>query len=960
MRHRTTARLDREERKFQKVAMAALSLNEIRARLAAFAERWKDAKDEDADAKSFWDDLFGAYGTNRRQVARFEAPIKKLDGQPGFIDVLWKGKMVVENKSRGKNLAAAKEQALDYIERLKPAERPRYLVTCDFARFEIHDLQTGTETKFTLEELSKHAEALSFIAGYEPKRPTEEAPVNIAAVERLGELYDEMKRGGYPDHDLQEFLVRILFCLFAEDTGVFEPDAFTDIILNRTAEDGSDLGVKLNYAFETLNSEASKRQKALDESLAILPYVNGALFARRLTMAATDSHMREALIRCTEFDWSKISPAIFGSLFQGVMDAAERRAAGAHYTAEENILKVIKPLFLDDLWAEFTAIKTGPKTGREGKLKAFHEKLARLKFFDPACGCGNFLIITYRELRKLEIEVLKELHPRDRNTREIQPVLNVAELSKINVDQFYGIEIDEFPAQIAKVALWLMDHVMNVELGYAFGQAFTRLPLTKSAHITNGNALQIDWKTVIAPEECSYILGNPPFIGSKLLSPNQKADVRLIFPGNSQSGVIDYVGCWYRKAVDHCKDNPGIHCAFVSTNSITQGEQVSALWPGILEDGLKILFAHRTFRWESEARGAAHVHVIIVGFKIQVGADGTSAEPAVLFDYVDPSGAPSRRVVRRINPYLIEGSDTCLPSRRQPLGPVSPMVNGSIPADGGHLLVDDTAAFLAAEPNAKPWLRLYVGADGLINGTDRHCLWLKGCPPHILRTLPHVTARVERVRESRLGSTKIPTQRKAATPTIFTEDRQPQSGSYLAIPRTSSENRPYIPIAFLSSDIIAANDLQMVPGATLYEFGVLQSKAHYAWTATVTGRLESRIRYSSKIAYNNFPWPNPTESQKDAVEKAAQAVLDTRAQFPDSSLADLYDPNTMPPILAKAHAVLDKAVEKAYRAEPFKTDRERVEYLFAMYDKMVTPLAPAVPPTRTKKPARAQKPRLTP
>ena len=519
--------------------MAALSYNEIRARLALFAEKWKEATDEDAEAKSFWDDLFTSYGTNRRQVAKYEVPVTKLDGNKGFIDVLWKGKLIVEHKSRGKDMKAAKVQAEDYMERLKPAERPRFLVTCDFHRFQVFDLHNGHEEHFTLDELPAKSEMLGFLGGYEPKRPSHEAPVNIEAVERLGKLYDAMKDGGYPDHDLQAFLVRVLFCLFAEDTAIFEPDSFTDIILNRTAEDGSDLGIRLAQVFETLDAEKGRRQRALDEAIAGLPYVNGRLFSGHLALAATDSKMRSALVACTDFDWSKISPAIFGSLFQGVMEAADRRAAGAHYTSEDNILKVINPLFLDALRAEFAAIKSGPQRGREQKLEAFHEKLSKLKFLDPACGCGNFLIITYREMRRLEIEVLKELHPAG------QGILDVSLLSKLDVDQFYGIEIDEFPAQIARVALWLMDHVMNVELGYAFGQAITRLPLTKSANIVHGNALQVGWETVIAPEECSYVLGNPPFVGQHYQSAEQKADQQIVMATIAAAGVIDFVANWH-------------------------------------------------------------------------------------------------------------------------------------------------------------------------------------------------------------------------------------------------------------------------------------------------------------------------------------------------------------------------------------------------------------------------------
>jgi hypothetical protein len=916
-------------------------MNEIRARLSAFSETWKSACDEDAEAKSFWDALFECYGTNRRQVARFEYPIKKLDGNWGYIDVLWKGKLIVEHKSLGKNLAEAKKQAEDYMERLKPAERPHYLVTSDFERFEVFDLHNGHEEKFTLSTLADNASSLGFLGGYEPKRPSLETPVNIEAVEKLGALYDSMKDGGYPNHDLQAFLVRILFCLFAEDTGVFEQESFSDIILNRTSEDGSDLGIKLAQIFETLDSPTARRQKALDEALVGLPYVNGQLFSGRLALAATDSKMREALLKCCDFDWSKISPAIFGSLFQGVMEPAERRALGAHYTSEENILKLIRPLFLDSLRAEFAAIKSGPERGRQQKLEAFHEKLAALKFFDPACGCGNFLIITYRELRKLETELLKELHPSG------QAVLDIAELTKVSVDQFYGIEIEEFPSQIARVAMWLMDHVANIELGYAFGQSFTRLPLSKAANIVHGNALQIPWADVIHPAECSYILGNPPFIGHQWRTPEQMQDMEFIWGAEGRFGRLDFVTAWYRKAADFI--TPNIRCAFVSTNSISQGEQVGIMWGDLFQRGVKIHFAHRTFAWESEARGKAHVHCVIIGFGL-----GDTAEK-LLYDYDnDPKGhSPSVIKCDNISPYLLAGPDLVLPSRTDPRPGMPQMTKGSQPTDGGFLILspEDHAELLARDPMATKWVRPYMGGEDFINGKNRWCLWLKDAAPSELRRCPAVLERVEGVRASRQKSPTPSVRECANTPTLFTQDRQP-SQPYLVVPEVSSETRRFIPIGFLSPEIIASNKLQMIPGASLFHFGIMSSTMHMAWMRVVAGRLESRFSYAPAV-YNNFPWTEVTAEQKASVEQAAQAVLDARSVFlppnGESTLADLYDPTSMPPALAKAHADLDRAVEKCYRKEPFDSDRERVEFLFALYEKITTPLSIAAGKKTTRR-----------
>jgi hypothetical protein len=922
-----------------------LSMNEIRARLAAFSERWKDACDEDAEAKSFWDALFECYGTNRRQVARFEYPIKKLDGNWGYIDVLWKGKVIVEHKSRGKNLAEAKKQAEDYMERLKPAERPRYLVTSDFAKFEIIDLHNGHEDKFTLETLADHASLLGFLGGYEPKRPSLEAPVNVEAVEKLGVLYDSMKAGGYPDHDLQAFLVRVLFCLFAEDTGVFEQESFTGIIQHRTSEDGSDLGIKLAQIFETLDSPTARRQKALDEALVGLPYVNGQLFAGRLALAATDSKMRKALLKCCDFDWSKISPAIFGSLFQGVMEPAERRALGAHYTSEENILKLIRPLFLDALRAEFAAIKSGPERGRQQKLEEFHEKIAKLKFFDPACGCGNFLIITYRELRKLETEVLKELHPSG------QAVLDIADLTKVSVDQFFGIEIEEFPAQIARVAMWLMDHVANVDLGYAFGQSFTRLPLTKAANIVHGNALRIPWADVIPQSECSYILGNPPFIGHHLQTAEQKADQHSVCRNIQAAGVLDFVCNWYMKAAEFIQGT-SIRCAFVSTNSITQGEQPGILWNELFNRyHLKIQFAHRTFTWASEARGMAHVHCVIIGF----GLENTPSK--TITDYEGGNDHPVTHEVPNISPYLIATSDTVITNRSTPICDVPSMKYGSKPTDGGNFILSEAEkdALLQSEPGAAKFVKTYLGAREVMDGQTRYCLWLVDITPQELRHLPEVQRRVEAVKVFRSESDAPTTREYASYPTLFRQIAQPR-GDFIIIPRHTSENRRYIPFAYFGPENIVSDSCFFLPETTLYHFGILMSEMHMAWVSQFCGRLESRYRYSKDIVYNNYPWPKATTDQIALVERAAQAVLDARAMFlppaGTSTLADLYDPVAMPPVLAKAHAQLDRAVEKCYRKEPFASDRERVEYLFALYEKLTAPLvAPKIKTLRRKKAA---------
>ncbi len=582
-----------------------LSWNEIKDRALRFSRDWAYAESEDADAKSFWDAFFEVFGVSRRRIATFETRVKKIDGKDGYIDLLWKGNLLIEHKSRGKNLDRAYQQAVDYFPGLREHELPRYVLVSDFARFRLFDLDRGTQSEVALKDLYKHVKLFGFIAGYQPQEIAPENPVNIKAAMRMAKLHDRLKEIGYGGHDLEVYLVRLLFCLFAEDTGIFERTQFAEFIANETRDDGSDLAPRLAQLFEVLNTPEDKRLKNLDEVLARFSYVNGKLFEERLPLASFDTEMRETLLHCCAIDWSQISPAIFGSLFQGVMDAKARRNLGAHYTTETNILKLIKPLFLDGLWAEFHKVKSNSK-----RLHEFHQKLAALKFLDPACGCGNFLVIAYRELRLLELEVLRILY--DSGQRK----LDIGHIVLLDVDQFHGIEIEEFPAQIAQVALWLTDHQMNMRVSEEFGNYFTRLPLKKTPHIVNLNALRLNWREVVKPEALTYILGNPPFSGKQNQDAGQKADMAQVFEKVKGAGVLDYVAAWYLRAAEFMLENPAILTAFVSTNSITQGEQVGVLWSELFRRGVKIHFAHRTFQWSSEARGKAAVHCVIIGFAL--------------------------------------------------------------------------------------------------------------------------------------------------------------------------------------------------------------------------------------------------------------------------------------------------------------------------------------------------------
>jgi len=934
----------------------SLSWNEVRDRAIKFSRQWAGETSERAEAKTFWDEFFDVFGIQRRTVASFEEPVRNLKGQYGFIDLFWSGQLLVEHKSLGQDLGKAGSQAFRYIQDLardgRTNEIPRYVILSDFARIVLHDLEPDDSKDLPLfdqwrvrtidiplADLHKHVREFAFIKGEKPVRLDPEDPANIKAVEMMGNLHDTLKAGGYSGHELERFLVRVLFCLFADDTGIFDqPHIFQNYIKTNTREDGVDLGIQLAQIFEVLDTPPQKRQKNLDEDLALFPYVNGGLFQERLPFAQFNRDMRNALLSCSTFNWSKISPAVFGSLFQSVMEPRERRQSGGHYTSERDILKVIRSLFLDDLKAEFDQIKADKSSRRKTRLDEFHKKLAKLCFLDPACGCGNFLVITYRELRLLEIEVLKAIHGG-------QQVTDIQHLSRLDVDQMYGIELSEWPVRIAEVALWLLDHQMNQILSEAFGQYFVRLPLRASPQIVCGNALRLDWKEVLPPTKCSFILGNPPFVGKQYASPDQKCEMDLICGKIKGGGVLDYVTGWYFKAAQYIQGTE-VTAGFVSTNSITQGEQVGILWNELFNHyRIKIIFGHRPFAWESEARGKAHVHVVVIGF---ANFDAFSKS---LYEYESGSSPGTKIQVRNISPYLVEGSDVCILSRSKPICAVPPIVFGSMPNDGGHLILSDEekTTLVKNEPQSKDFIRPFMGSQEFINGEKRWCLWLPKVSPTTLRKMPEVLKRIESVRQHRETSSRETTRLLARTPTLFGEIRQPAK-DFLLIPSVSSETRPYIPMGFITSNVVASNLALFIPDATLYHFGILGSGMHMAWVRQVCGRLESRYRYSAKLVYNNFPWPQTvTEKQKTAVETAAQNVLDARKEFPDATLADLYDPVAMPPKLVKAHAELDRAVDRCYRAEPFPSDRHRVEYLFALYEQLTAPLAIQAKPKRTRR-----------
>ncbi|MBN8473704.1 DNA methyltransferase [Sulfuritalea sp.] len=957
--------------------------SDIRANAQRFAKDWADATSERAEAQTFWNEFFAVFGVQRRRVAVYEKTVSRLKHAGlGRIDVFWPGLLLAEHKSAGADLDAAFQQAADYFEGLNDKELPRYVVVSDFARFVLYDLEDHTRHELTLKEFPRKIHLFGFIAGYRRQKVREQDPINVEAVQKMGDLHDLLKRDGYEGHVLEVFLVRLLFCLFADDTGIFQPkDALQDLIENHTAEDGSDLGDELHRLFVVLNTPYEKRQKSLPDIFTAFPYVNGRLFEERLDPPVFNREMRGLLTDLCSMNWGAISPAIFGAMFQAVieLDARDRRRQlGAHYTSEANILKLIGPLFLDELWIEFERVKTN-----KNQLFEFQKKLSRLAFLDPACGCGNFLVISYRELRRLEIEVLRAAEKLGQRWG------NVFQAITVDVDQFYGIEIEEFPAQVAQVAMWLTDHQMNIEASEVFGEPILRIPLVKSAHIRHGNALQLDWASFVPPTRLNYILGNPPFVGKKERTLEQKADLEGVTTGIHGAGVLDFVAGWYVKAARYLtadinpfsqiieraapgkkkfkdvrfgkgekvmhdmfldaaevevKSRRAVRCAFVSTNSITQGEQVGVLWGWLLNQGLHIQFAHRTFQWMNEAPGKAAVHCVIVGF-------GTSpSRQRRLFEYDTVDGPPHEVKVTCINPYLVDATEIVISKRTSPVSAVRGINYGSMAIDDGHLILspDERNELLAEAPQAERYVRPLMGGDEFLNDMRRYCLWLADAPATDIGAIRFIAERVKRVREFRLGSGRPATRNLAATPSLFGEIRQP-TRSYLLIPKVSSERRTYMPLGILSPGVVASGSALVMPDATLWHFGVLSSTMHMAWMRAVCGRMKSDYQYSAQIVYNNFSWPTAaTEKQSTDLEAAAQAVLDARAaefkRDAATTLATLYDPDLMPPALVKAHQALDRAVDAAYSADAkglgFKGkwggDRERVAFLFALYQRLTS------------------------
>jgi hypothetical protein len=914
-----------------------LSTNELRVRASAFAKKWAEAAYEKGETQTFYNEFFHIFGVERRVVARYEEHVKKLNNKSGFIDLFWPKVLLVEQKSAGRDLAKASEQAGEYFDALKDNDKPRYQLVCDFQNFELLDRDTRDMSFFKLADLPDRIEEFNFIRGLERREFKDQDPVNIKASELMGAIHDALEESGYRGHDLERFLVRLVFLLFADDTGIFDPrDILLDLIESRTREDGSDTGLWLDQFFQVLNQPEDDRNKNLDEDLNKFPYINGDLFAERLPTTNFTATMRQTLLEACRFNWSAVSPAIFGSLFQSVMDAKERRRKGAHYTTEKNILKVIGPLFLDDLRAEFARIRA-LKRGRAGELEALRRRLGALTFLDPACGCGNFLIISYRELRLLEMDILREINP------EGQKDIGIVTISELDVDQFYGIEFEEFPARIAEVAMWMMDHIMNNRLSVEFGQTFIRIPLRKSPHIKHADALELDWNSLLPAHQCSYVLGNPPFIGAKFQSEMQRRQVRNIAKLGGSGGTLDYVCAWFLKAGAYMREGRA-KTAFVSTNSITQGEQVAQLWPLLFDHcKLEIAFAHRTFAWGSEARGVAHVHVVIIGL---TRADMEPVEKR-LFSYENIKGEPGESRHVALTPYLFDAGSVAnrhlvIEEASSALNNLPKLVIGSKPIDDGNFILTEAeySDFVNEEPDSKPFLRPFFGAHDFISGQRRWIFALQKADPSMLSRLPKTRERIQKVRRFRLGSKSAQTQKLAETPLLYHVNVIPDE-PFLIIPRHTSERRDYVPLGYAEPPMVAGDSALVLLDARKEVFGVLMSSAHMAWLRHIGGRLKSDYRYSIGLVYNTFPWPQMSHADEARIGALAQAVLDARAAWPDSTLADLYDPDLMPANLRKAHTALDTAVDRLYRKAPFTSERERVEHLFGLYEKMVAPIEAA-------------------
>lgn len=893
-----------------------------------FAKKHADDHSEAAERQLFWNDFFlSIFGVPIKSVGQFEMAATRLStGNRGWIDLLVPGEMAVEHKSAGEDLGKAMDQLFDYLDSLQDAAKPWLLVVCDFQNFYWHNLNERTQGKFSLAELSKNVDVFWWLAGHRSEGIFEdEEAANLVATGYMAKLHDAVMASGYDPHALREWLTRILFCLFADDTEVWDRKAFGLYLFLHTNADGSDLGPTLAYLFQILNTSEEHRANNLDEDLSAFTYINGDLFANNLPIPSCDEVTRTALLEACKFDWSGISPAIFGSMFQNVMTPSERRRLGAHYTTEENIMKTIRPLFLDELELELDGIKVTTSSQSKAALGKFQNRLAELTFLDPACGCGNFLVIAYREIRRLETELLRRLAVANKQT--IDQVMDVAHLLKVNVSQFYGIEIEEFPARIARTALYLMDHKINLEVSKEFGQYFARFPIPSAPHIAIANAMRIEWNDLLPSVRADYIFGNPPFVGQSNRSLEQTSDLEFVW-GSSYNGYFDYVTGWYIKAVQYV-GNYSAQIAFVSTSSICQGEAVAAFWGNLLDAGYEISFAYQPYIWKSEAGGpaGAAVHVVIVGISV-------SPPPTRLLVSCDENNEFITSRVANINPYLSAGPNVFVAPRSRPLVSNLPSIRrGSMVSDGGNLLVSkEEYDVVAADPIASKYLRRFIGARELLHGESRWCLWMPELDPSDLRLSPILQERISAVRKMRSAGANEEIRGMANRPAAFLRNKQPLA-NYLAIPRHVSQSRRFFPVGYFESTVISGDHNFVAEDPDGMLFSVLSSSMFITWMKAVGGRLRGDLRFSNTLVWNTFPFPNVDAVGRTKLMQATDEILAVRSAFTSASLADLYEPNSMPAPLLRAHEDLDLLVDTLFGSRrKLASNAERLNVLFARYE----------------------------
>lgn len=896
-----------------------------------FATKYASATSEKQMAQSFWRDFFSMICGIDDLISigiEFEYPVRsKETGKIRFIDVLWGGVLLIEHKSSGEDLDKAESQARDYLKSLDANLRPPVFLVSDFKTIRIIDLLDGTNIEFSLDDLPDHLGRFSSIIGDNGATATKvQTQADIKAAKLMSNLFVEFEKAGYSGHEVSVLLIRVLFLLFGEDTRMFKPTQrglFTDFV-EATVPDGSGLGGRLQELFQVLDTPEDKRPSTLPEYVKYFPYVNGGLFAEHIGIFSFTREMRDALHEATNYDWSSISPAIFGSLFQFARDKETRREMGEHFTSEEFILRCINDLFLNEFNERLRKSWDSPNA-----LRKFQSELGTYNFLDPACGSGNFLVVSYKKLREIELKIIARLQELQGSEGQLQ--IDGSLGLKVHLAQFHGIEIDDWSSSIATVAMHLADHQANLALEEITGSIPTRFPLSESANIRQANALQIDWSEVCPMEPTTYIFGNPPFYGSTWQSEEQKADTARVWNGKTGSGLLDFVLNWFLISSRHISSSGG-QAAFVATNSISQGIQPSILWSELMPLGIGIDFAHRSFQWKNESSDQATVHCVIVGFSSR-----SKPPERALWDYPLRNGKPQKKIVKNINAYLIDGPDILISTRRRPLNPNTAILdNGNKPADGGFLSdisPDEAAEIRRADPLAAKYLRRIMGARELLHDEWRFCLWLVGASPADIRQSPELTARVKAVKEMRQKSTKAKTRQDANRAAEFQEIRQPQH-DFIAVPRITSENREYVPMALLDKETIINDKLSFVADGSLTTFGLLMSKPFNIWNQAISGRTGMSTLISNNLTYNNFPLPTLESESAESVAAASSEVLNVRRTYAGSTLADLYDPISMPSTLKKAHQKLDVAVMKALGMKASLTEAEILAELFKRYEQL--------------------------